>query len=484
MTTYTEYDLSSKLANGTVMDWSNKSLWAIGSVPSDPTALVVFQALHDTSGVAKSYTVQIKCGESYDVCTLDMSGSTLQLAGALTLETGINVISDTAEVVMQGGTLKASTLHLAGTPSVHGIVGSGEINVSESLYIQSSIISTGSGGNGCGLLSLLSSWFGCGPSSSGSVLTVNGGTLVNAGLLEADQGSTLIVDVANFTNFHAGTLSGGTYESAGGTLDLKMNGLITTDAANIVLNGAGNDVINSYNSATGKYAAIQTSLTTIAAGGSLTIEDTQYCTSLSLTDSGSITVEGFGATLSAANLTIAKGGSLILDGETPLLNHVLTIKQLVNNGTITIEANSVSTPDVVTASSITGTGTILLGTETTSTLFGKTLHHGASVELTGSVANTIQFSDGAGTVILDQPKSMTGNFAGFTAGDRITLSGIGHAPVSGVSYSGDATSGVLTLHEGSSIVKLAFEGGYTASNFSVTADSHGVEIVGVGHFSV
>src|ERR1700679_2154248 len=99
MTTYTEYDLSTSFSNGATVDWGNKSLWSYGTVPTnDPTALVVFQAMTNADGSAKSYNVDIACGESFSICTLDMAGSDLTVAGKLTLQTGVNVISDTAEV--------------------------------------------------------------------------------------------------------------------------------------------------------------------------------------------------------------------------------------------------------------------------------------------------------------------------------------------------------------------------------------------------
>lgn len=474
MTTYTEYDLSSSLANGTTLDWSNKSLWALNSIPSDPTALVVFQGL--TGG--KSYTVQIACGESYDVCTLDMASSTLRLAGSLTLATGVNVISDSAQIDILGGTLKAGTLHLAGTPDVRGIVGTGEIDISTSLYIQSSITSAQTSGTSlCGSLA-------CG-SHKDATLTVNGGTLVNAGLLEADSGSTLLIDVGNFTNYSNGTLSGGDYEAKGGTLELHTTGLITTDAADIILNGFNCGSIESFNAATGKYTALQSSLTTIAANGSLDLESSIYVTSLAVTDKGSLTIDGCLASFAAPTLTVAAGGTVTLDGQTPLINDVITVKQLINNGTITVEAGS-SCPDIIAAGSITGTGAIVVGS-------------GAAVELTGTVANTIQFASGPGTVILDTPKSMTGTIDNFTGGDHITLAGTGGS--SGVigsilsflglggsssssltyDYSGSAGAGTLSIHSGSTTYKLAFEGDYTKSSFSVTSDSHGIEIVGVAH---
>jgi len=477
MTTLTEYDLSGSLANGTVMDWSDKSLWALGSIPNDPTALVVFQGLTDSSGDVKSYTVEIKCGESFDICTLDMAGSKLQLAGTLTLGTGVNVISDTAEVDMAGGTLNAGYLHLAGTPSVHGLIGTGTIAASDYLYIQSSIISSGGTASSCRSI--------CSPSqTNGSTLTVTGGELVNAGLLEADSGTTFVVNVSDFTNYGSGVLSGGEYEANGGTLDLHTPGAITTDSADIILSGFNCGSIDSFNTSTGKYVALQSTLTTITAGGILDLESAPYVTSLAVTDQGSLTINGILATFAAPSLTVAAGGTVTLDGETPLLNDVITVKQLVNNGTITVEAGSAGA-DIIAATSITGTGSIVIGT-------------GAAVELTGSVANAIQFTDGTGKVTLDTPGTMTGTIENFTAGDHITLAGSSSSGIIGsilslfgiggqsspitYDYSGTASAGTLSVHEGSTSFKLAFEGDYTKSNFSVTSDSHGIEIVGVGTF--
>jgi hypothetical protein len=482
MTTYTEYDLSNSFANGSVVDWSSKSLWSTGSIPNDPTALVVFQGLTGPGGTAKAYTVEIGCGESYSICTLDMAGSKLVLAGSLTLQTGVNIISDTAQLDMAGGTLSAGNLHLAGTPSVVGIIGSGTISASDYLYIQSSIISAAStdhDASGCGNF-----WTLCAPGKgSHATLTISGGELVNAGLLEADSGSNLVVNVGDFTNFNSGVLSGGAYEANGGTLDLHTPGVITCDDASIILNGFNCGGIDSFNAATGKYVALQSTLTTITDHGSLDLESALYVTSLALTDHGTITIDGAGACFIGTSLTVASDGSVLLSGDTPLLNDVITVKQLVDNGTITVEAGKSGKvgPDIIAASAITGTGAIQV-------------EAGAAVELTGSVATHIDFAGGTGTVILDTPAGMTGSFVDFGAGDHITLAGaesglfgkilslFGLGGGSGsvtYDYSGTTSAGVLTLHEGSTTFKLAFDGDYTKSNFSVTADSHGIQIIGV-----
>jgi hypothetical protein len=477
MTTLTEYDLSGSLANGTVMDWSDKSLWALGSVPNDPTALVVFQSLTDSSGNTKSYTIEIKCGESFDVCTLDMAGSTLRLAGTLTLGTGVNVISNSAEVDLAGGTLNAGYLHLAGTPSVQGLIGTGTIAASDYLYIQSSIISSCGTANSCRSP--------CGPSqTNGSTLTITGGELVNAGLLEANAGTTFIVAVSDFTNFCSGVLSGGAYETNSGTLDLHTPGVITTDAADIIISGFYCGSIESFDTTSGKYAALQSTLTTITSGGILDLESAPYVTNLSVTDQGSLTINGALAAFVGPGLTIAAGGSATLDGDTPFLNQVITVNHLVNNGIITVEAGSRGA-DIIAAASITGTGSIVIGA-------------GAAAELTGSVANAIRFADGTGKLTLDTPGSMTGTIESFTAGDHITLGGSGSFGIIGSilslfgmggksspitsEYSGTASAGTLSVHEGSTTFKLAFQGDYTHANFSVTSDSHGIEIVGVGSF--
>ncbi len=96
----------------------------------------------------------------------------------------------------------------------------------------------------------------------------------------------------------------------GGSGTISMTGgSLVTDAANLILSGT-TSVIQVGNGSS--FTPIETTLTTIAAGGSLAIEGGRvYTTTLALSDSGTISLAGTGSALAAASLAINKGGAAL-----------------------------------------------------------------------------------------------------------------------------------------------------------------------------
>jgi hypothetical protein len=102
---------------------------------------------------------------------------------------------------------------------------------------------------------------------------LNGNTqpvvLTNDGLLEADASGFLIIQTGGLTNLLNGVLTGGTYETNPvGTMTIDAAAAITVDAADIILHGTGSDIKVQTLST---LEALEASLTTIAAGGILSI---------------------------------------------------------------------------------------------------------------------------------------------------------------------------------------------------------------------
>lgn len=453
-----EYDLSTTLADDTFIDWNSTSLWAGGQVPNDPSALVVFQPI-----AGKTYFAEIAGGESFTVNSLDMSAHHLELSGTLNTNR-LNVLAQSAEVDLYDGTLDAASIHLAGATYWRGITGVGHVAVAGQLYNQSSITADYQPGL-----------------ATGNTLTIQAGTLVNTGLLEASPSSTLVVSATRFTNYSNGTLSGGSYEAENGTLELHTPGLVTIDDASLILVTSGPSGIESFDPASGTYISIESTLTAIAAHGSLEIGVSTYVSANGLTDYGDILIAGVGAEFQGPRLSIASGGTVTLDGVSSSSNVVISAGQLSNNGTITALAaeSATSSPDVISAPAIAGSGTIVIGPQVSDIERGQTVYYQASAELTGTVANSIKFSDGTGTVMLDTPKGVTGAFQQFQAGDHIILSGVNYSSVTGYDYSGGTSSGTLTIHQGAASIRLAFTGDYTTADFSLSSNPHGLGIVGV-----
>ena len=139
--------------------------------------------------------------------------------------------------------------------------------------------------------------------NSGQLGSQAGGSLINQGTIEAIGGGTLTV--FGDADVTGGTLTGGTWEAvAGGTLRL-LGDNVATNAATILLDGAGAHIYSD-SAATDALTALATN----AAGASLTIQNGANLTSsAALGDQGTLTV-GSGSTLTVPSLTIATRATL------------------------------------------------------------------------------------------------------------------------------------------------------------------------------
>ena len=136
--------------------------------------------------------------------------------------------------------------------------------------------------------------------SSGSVVV--GGT-----------GSRIEILAASFTNLKSGTLTGGSFEvDAGGALALPNNATISVDSAVVTLSGLGS-VLQSLDTATNQQVALESTLATIASGGTLSVLGARNFTvgtaGGTFHDNGLLRLGG--GTFSAAALTVGSGGSLV-----------------------------------------------------------------------------------------------------------------------------------------------------------------------------
>lgn len=453
----TVYSLSSAVPEDSFIDWMQTSLWSQGKAPDDPGAQVYF---NDTG---RNYFVEIGQGEHISIGSFALQANHLVLDGAL-VSAGSVSVAPAAGIQIYGGSLSAQSLHLNGTPGTDlGLVGVGSVTIAGPVYNDSTIIA----GNATGLSSL-------------TTLTLTAAYLANAGLLEASVGATFTV-AAGIANYAYGTLTGGTWEAdADATLDLRTGGLIRNDAAALVLDGAGTDVIASFDPSTGHYAPIENSLSLVMASGSLELDAASYTTSGTLTVQGMLKLIG-ASDFSAGNLYLTSGGQVLLSDAFPGEEMTLSATRIVNNGRIFVDAVGGGTATI--AGTVSGTGTITLGPAITVTdQFGHQITTTASAELTGAVANSLAYSDGTGTFLLDNPASVTGSFQHFASGDRIVLPHVALSSVTSWSYSG----GVLTLHEGNTALHLAFGGSYSAQDFALGTDgaTGGLAIAGTSLIGV
>ncbi len=451
----TVYTLSSNLPEDSFVDWTQTSLWAQGNVPEESSAQVYF---NDTG---RNYFIEIEQGEKISIGSFSLESNHLVLDGSL-VSAGSVSVSAGAGIQLYGGTLEAQSLHFNGTPGVDlGLVGVGTVTVAGPIYNDSTIIA----GNATGQSDMTS-------------LTLNAAYVDNLGLLEASVGTTFTVNVtlaAGIANYAYRTLTGGTYEAiSGGSLDLKTNGTIANDSATLILDGAGTDTIASYNPATSQYVPIQSTLTQVTSSGTLELDAASYSTVGGLTVQGLLKLIG-AADFSAATLYLTSGGQAVLSDAFPGESMTLSAKEIINNGQISVDGVGGGVATI--SGAVSGSGSIVVGPAvTTLNQFGAPVTTTANVELTGADCNSLTFSDGTGSVILDTPAAVTGSVQHFTSGDTIVLSHVALASVTSYAYA----NGVLTLHEGGTALHLAFSGSYTTQDFALSTDpaTGGVAITG------
>ena len=174
--------------------------------------------------------------------------------------------------------------------------------------------------------------------------TIPGGFITNQGTIASDAGGTIVV--RDLTNFAGGTLAGGTWQASNaGTLRL-IGAAITTDAATVVLSGAGSQILSD----AGTTDALA-NLSTITAAGGLTVSGgATLTTGAGLTSAGTIAV-GPGGLLAAPRLTQTAGSTTLLGG---------TLEATGPGGTIAIQGGSLSGSGTLLGS-LTNAGQIDLG---------------------------------------------------------------------------------------------------------------------------
>ena len=264
----------------------------------------------------------------------------------------------------------------------------------------------------------------------------------NSGIILVKSGALSFA--GGLTNLAGTTLTGGSYEAdAGATLELPPNSTIATDNATIILSGAGSGIqgLNDL----GMEVTLESSLTTIGAGGTLKILGGRAWTSpQTISNSGTINL-GAG-TFMTVPLTITPTGVVKLNGGTLSLTGSSTVAgvisgrgaldfsggadKCVNGAKIQVDTWSVSGGAVVTISENLTSASVF--SQSAGTILS--VDSGDKLSLTGpgTLAGTI---NGAGTV-----KLSNATVTGVTIGGSATLSDVGVVDQTGDLMIGDASS--------------------------------------------
>jgi hypothetical protein len=280
-------------------------------------------------------------------------------------------------------------------------------------------------------------------------LVIDGNTVTNGatGTIAAYDSSAVVFDNnSDLTNLANGTLSGGTYGAyavdGSSGLSISGNGVLSADAADIILSGTHADIF-SYNQSNGQYAAVEASLTEIAAGGTLQLLNGKIFDAAS-----HVTIEA-GGEMILGHATFAGG----LDNKGVLIGSGSVSSAITNKGVIEAEGGA-----LVIAAKISG-GSLVIGA-------GGTLVLDQTAKAAASFA-------AAGTLALDDSKKFKGEISGFTSGDMIELANF-------AATSKSFNDGKLTLSNGSAKEIFKIDGNFFTGDFTLTANGKGTEITTAG----
>jgi hypothetical protein len=311
-------------------------------------------------------------------------------------------------------------------------------------------------------------------------LVLNGsGPLTNNGTFQANAGSTLAVQSENFTNYNAGTLTGGTYivnGAAGNTATMQFNafgnhpeGEVVNNAATIVLNGP---TANTLFVDAGGHDALAPLAHNLAAG-SFTVEGGyHFAPTGDLDNAGSVHVSGTGSaitvapantyTQSAGVTLVDSGGALtagtihVAGGAIQLAGGTLGASSFTNdsaglvigNGTInarpsnqgTIEANGGT---LIVSNGISGsTGTVKIDSGATLNLSAGASSTAGTLTQNGALvlgSNNVTVSDSYTNANFGTGNSFN-NHAGVTGSGQILASGNTAQTITGATVTGGTTA--------------------------------------------
>ncbi len=323
--------------------------------------------------------------------------------------------------------------------------------------------------------------------SGGTLLINGGGGLTNQGTLAVSSGDLLHVTNGPFTNFSGATLTGGTYNVAG-TLEIdelgSAGGEIVTNAANIILNGAGASFIDS-----GSNNALA-NLATNAAGGSFgVLGGRNFTTAGNFTNNGTLGV-GAGSTFAVTGSLTNFAGTTLTGGTYDVTG---TLKFHGAN-VVTNAANIALTGTAAKITNSTNNGNGLANFATNAATGGFGVLGGFNFTTAGSFTNDGVLTVGSGSTFAVAPASSLTNFSGstLTGGTYVVAGTLQFAGANIVTNAANITlSGPTAEIENSSssgngLANLAVNAGGSSftlldnANITTVGNFHNIGILSVG----
>ncbi len=399
------------------------------------------------------------------------SGTTVESGGAINVFGGANisgVVSSGAQIVVSGGSDSGTTVFEAGSITV---LAGGQVSASNisagGLEIVSSagsaIAATAVSGGQVNVLS--------GGTASGTLLGLGGREVVSAGGVSHDTlvgpdgleivssgGQSIAAVVSRGGAFiSTGGLASNMTVMAGGEFSVLKGGV----ASNAIVAVSGREVVSS--GGTDRNA-------TVSSGGEQVVAYGGTASGAAMAGGGLETVESggaaVGAVLSGGTQTVMKGaianGTVVLGGEEDVSGTA--------NGTVVSAGGSAEMSSGGQANSLIidtgGSATVMSG----GAVSGATLSGGTLEIKSGGLVLSSTMTFSGGELVLDDTK-FKGKIDNFnsTDPDSIDLTAINFATMT-LGYSGNSTSGTLSVSDGTHTMKLTMIGDFTAANFQATTD--------------
>jgi len=106
-----------------------------------------------------------------------------------------------------------------------------------------------------------------------------------------------------------------------------------------------------------------------------------------------------------------------------------------------------------------------------------TVAEGATVEIDHASAQSVTFTGTTGTLKLDDSLHFTGKVSGMAGSDALDLADVNYGASTTATFLGNATSGTLTVSDGTHTASIALQGDYLQSGWTLSSDGHGGTMV-------
>jgi len=338
----------------------------------------------------------------------------------------VNSTGSTTELVVKGSNV---TLAGGGSVTLSNNANNFILGAAASDILSNQETIQGAGNIGSGQMGLVNSGSGTILANQGTALIVEPDSMGfnNQGTLSVSSGDVLHVsNAANgpFFNFLGGTLTGGTY-NMNGTLEIDQlgntGGEILTNAANIILNGAGSSFVDS--ASKDALAKLNTNAT---GGGFAIMGGRNFTTAGNFTNNGTLTVGSGSIFAIPTGFTLTNFSGTTFTGGTYVVGGTL---QFPGANIATNSANITLTGSTAKFLNSTTSGNALANFATNAAAGSFTINGGANFTTVGAFTNSGALTVGSGSTF-----TATGNYtntgtstvqAGGTFSEKGTLSGGG-----------------------------------------------------------